>query len=119
MTKTALVRIGRFVRPHGLKGDILVHSFTEVPLAVGTYGPVYALPPETPNYLLEENLPDSFMLNHVRHGSQQASVLVSIEGFTTRTHVETFLKKPLDIFIPRTRLKDHQLGEEEFFLTDL
>jgi 16S rRNA processing protein RimM len=119
MTKTAFVRIGRFIRPHGLKGEILVHCFTEDPFSIGAYGPVYALPPETPNLLSEADLPPPFLLRHVRHGSNQASVLVSIDNLTTRTHVEAFLKNPLDIFVPRARLKDNQLGEEEFFHADL
>jgi 16S rRNA processing protein RimM len=119
MKKQALVRIGRCLRPHGLKGDVLVHAFTEDPLSLGSYGPVYVLPSDLENLILDQPPSQSFTLENIRPGPQTHYVLVAFHGLTTRTHVEEFLKSPRDLFIPRTHLKDESLEDDEFFHTDL
>jgi 16S rRNA processing protein RimM len=119
MTKIALVRIGRCLRPHGLKGDILIHAFTEDPLALESYGAVYALPRDLADLVLESAPPQSFILQNIRPGPQHHSIIATFEGIITRTQVEDFLKVPVDLFIPRARLKDHTLKKDEFFHADL
>jgi len=74
MTEKRII-IGRIVAPHGLRGEVKIKSFTEVPLDVASYGAVLA------------NDGRKFKLSHAR--MQGEAVVVTVEGIADRTSAES------------------------------
>lgn len=97
-----LVCIGLISRSHGVKGDVLVKSFTQKPMDVASYGPV-----KTRNGI-------EILLNVI--GKSRDQLIVRIEGFNTRDQSDA-LKGEL-IYIDKAKLP--KITEcDEYYHNDL
>lgn len=102
MSKDARVLLGRIAGVHGLKGEVVVHAYTEYPEDIAAYGPL------TDTEGLRE-----FELEIVR--ISEKGVIARISGVRDRTHAEPL--KGLELWVPRERLPEAEEGE--FYHADL
>lgn len=103
MTKNkSRVLLGRIAGAHGIRGDVLVHSFTEVPEAIGDYG----------------ELTDADGGRAVRLKVQRVTtkgVIARVAGVSDRTAAETL--KGAELWVERQQLPEAEPGE--FYYEDL
>jgi 16S rRNA processing protein RimM len=100
-----LVPLGEFGRAHGLKGEVRVKSFTEDPVAIGSYGPL----------LLEDGR--TVVLQGVRPvPGTPDMVLARVEGIASREAAEALNRRRL--LVPRDRLPPPE-DEDEYLAADL
>lgn len=104
MTSADWVVIGRFGRPHGLKGFITVHSFTEERDAILQY---------IPWYTLERGIGTRVPLLQTEVNDKH--ILVQIEGMSEREDIARYTNK--DIVIERAQLP--VLPEDDFYWHEL
>jgi 16S rRNA processing protein RimM len=98
-----LVLLGRFGAAHGVRGEVRLVSFTEDPLAIGSYGP-----------LRDAGGARLFELEALR--PQGKDMLVArVKGVKDRNGAEALTG--LDLYIERGRLPPPD--EDEFYLADL
>ncbi|WP_337877112.1 ribosome maturation factor RimM [Elioraea sp.] len=95
------VLLGRFGRPHGVRGLLRVQSFTADPADIAAYGP-----------LADETGTRTFRLRVVQPG---AMPVVAVEGVADREAAARLTGTAL--YVPRDRLPPP--GEEEFYHADL
>lgn len=96
------VLLGRINGPHGIRGDVVVHSFTEVPEAIGDYG----------------ELTDGSGGRPLRLKVQRVTpkgVIARVSGIGDRTAAETL--KGAELWIDRHQLPEAEPGE--FYYEDL
>lgn len=98
------VIIGRFGRPHGVRGLIKVHSFTDPADTIVQYLPWHVLVHDH-----EKLIAVSDVTVREKH------ILVSIENISDRTKVAEFTN--LDIVMPNTRLP--ALANDEYYWHEL
>jgi 16S rRNA processing protein RimM len=100
-----LVLLGEFGRPHGLKGEVRLKSFTADPAAIATYGPLTA--------------DDGRMLtlSSVRQapGGAPDLLVARVEGVGTREGAEALNR--VRLHVAREKLGDPE--EDEFYAADL
>ncbi|MCV0368502.1 ribosome maturation factor RimM [Filomicrobium sp.] len=103
MTKSAgRVLLGRIRGAHGIRGDVLVHSFTELPEAIGDYG----------------ELTDCDGGRALRLKVQRVTpkgVIARVTGVSDRTAADAL--KGAELWIDRGQLPDAEPGE--FYYEDL
>jgi len=87
---------------HGIKGEVRVKTFTEDPIALGKYGPLYAADGRV------------FKVAGIRPAKDV--VIVRFEGVNDRNTAETLNGEAL--FVDRSALPE-ELTEEEFYHADL
>ncbi|MGL5362758.1 MAG: ribosome maturation factor RimM [Bosea sp. (in: a-proteobacteria)] len=102
-TDPDLVLVGRFGRPHGVKGELRLQSFTQDPLAIADYGP-----------LSSADGRKTFTLEWVR--PQGDILVVRVKGVASREAAEALTN--LELHIPRAKLPLAD-GEDEFLAADL
>ncbi len=102
-TDPDLVLVGRFGRPHGIKGELRLQSFTQAPLAIAEYGP-----------LSSGDGTRAFTLEWVR--PQGEMLVVRVKGVASREAAEALTN--LELYVPRARLPLAD-GEDEFLAADL
>ena len=95
------ILIGRILAAHGLKGEVKIKSFTEVPLDIASYGAVITSDGR------------KFTLEHER--LQGETVIALIKGIADRTSAESL--RGLDLYIDRADLPE--TDEDEFYHADL
>lgn len=100
--KGSRVLLGRIAAPHGIRGDVVIESYTAEPADIAAYG---ALESEDGARRLEVSV--------VRVTPK--GVIAHIAGIDDRTSAEAF--KGLALYVDRARLPE--TGEEEFYRTDL
>jgi 16S rRNA processing protein RimM len=98
-----LLLVGRFGAPHGVRGEIRLRSFTEVPEAIAGY-----------SRLLDATASRSFVIEALRPLKGE-HFRAKLRGITTRSAAEALAN--LELFVPRASLPD--LAAEEFYLADL
>ena len=100
-----LVVVAQFGAAHGVRGEIRLKSFTEDPLAVGSYGPLESADGRT------------FVIATARPAAGKATdmLVVAVEGVATRDQAEALNR--LELLIPRDRLPD--ADPDEFYHADL
>lgn len=96
------VRLGVIVGARGIKGEVRIKSFTDVPEDVAAYGPLFDKTGER-----------RFDLKVT--GSQKGLVLARIEGVGDRNAAEAL--KRTDLFVEREQLPEPEDGE--FYHADL
>ncbi|AGA65262.1 16S rRNA processing protein RimM [Liberibacter crescens BT-1] len=89
--------------PHGLKGELHVRSYANVPLALGHYGILYAL--------------DGRKFKIVTLFQKKNKIIVLFDGIRNRVDAEKLNK--LDLYIKRNSMDNNLLEEDEFFSVDL
>jgi len=87
---------------HGIKGEVRVKTFTEDPMALGTYGPLYAVDGRT------------FTVAAIRPAKEV--VIVRFKGIDDRNAAEALNGEAL--YVDRSALPE-KLEEEEFYHADL
>jgi len=98
-----LVLLGRFGAPHGVRGEIRLQSFTEEPLSIADYGPLY-----------DNSGARRFVLKGAREQGREMLV-VSVEGVTHREAAQQLTG--VELYLPRESLPAPE--EDEFYLADL
>jgi 16S rRNA processing protein RimM len=102
LSKKNLIEIGSFVGAHGIKGEVKLKSFTEIPENIFSFREIFIESSENPVKLkLIRKLKQTFVCK--------------IENIETRTDAENF--KGLKLFITRKSLP--KLTNEEFYHSDL
>ena len=96
------ILVGRFGAPHGVRGEVRLQSFTQDPLAIGSYGP------------LAGSNGRLFTLKSVRLVKDNMLV-VRVEGVADRTGAEALTH--IDLSLDRSALPPPD--EDEFYITDL
>jgi 16S rRNA processing protein RimM len=97
-----LVLLGRFGAPHGVRGELRLHSFTADPLSIADYGP-----------LTDATGARRFDLTKLR--SQGKDLIARVAGVDDRNGAEALTN--LDLYAPRENLPPPE--EDEFYLADL
>jgi 16S rRNA processing protein RimM len=96
------VLLGEITGVHGIRGDLLVRSYTETPEAVAGYGP-----------LTDASGAQRFLLKVVR--STDKGIVARVEGITDRTAAEKL--RGTKLFVERARLPETEAAE--FYHADL
>jgi len=99
----AVILMGRFGAPHGVRGEIRLQSFTEEPLAIAGYGPLF-----------DKSGERRFVLKSAREQGRDMLV-VSVEGVADRDAAQRLAG--IELYLPRESLPAPQ--EDEFYLADL
>ncbi len=102
-TDTKLVVMGVITNAHGIRGEVKIKSFTEVPEDIAAYGP-----------LLLDDGPRTVEILRVRPA--KGLLIAKIAGVTDRNAAE--LLKGRKLKLPRERLPEPE-DEDEFYHTDL
>ena len=97
-----LVLLGDIGRPQGLKGELRLRSFTEMPQAIADYGP-----------LQDETGAVFFEIVALR--SDAKGLVARLKGVATREEAEALTGTKL--YVPRDRLPE--AGKEEWYWADL
>ena len=103
MSKTDMITLGEISRPHGVRGEVKLKSFTEDPCAIGAYG------------VLVTERGEKVTLKNVRLA--QDHVIARIEGVTDRDAADRLKGRKLQV--DRAALPDDELDEDEAFIADL
>jgi 16S rRNA processing protein RimM len=93
-----LARIGA---PHGVKGAVRIRTFTDDPVTIGDYGPLFAK--DGRSFTLAEIRPD------------KAGVVARLEGVADRNAAEAL--KGVELYVDRSVLPPPE--EDEFYYSDL
>ena len=96
------VLLGVVAAPHGVRGLVRVKSFTEDPMAIGTYGP-----------LSDETGKKAYRVEVM--SAARGTVLARIEGVADRTAAEAL--RGLRLYVERSALPE--AGEREWYEADL
>ncbi len=101
------VQIGEFGRAHGLRGEVRLKSFTEDPLAVARYEPLF------------DDYGRRLRITALRPapGSAADMLIASIEGIADRDLAEALNRR--GVFTTRAAIAATGAGEDEFLLADL
>ena len=102
MSKKNLIEIGSFVGVHGIKGEVKLKSFTEIPENIFSYKEIFIESSENP-----------IKLELIRKFKQ--IFVCKIENVETRNDAENF--KGLKLFVSRESFP--KLADEEFYYSDL
>ena len=103
---SALVLLGEFGRPHGLRGEVRLNAFTADPLAIASYGE------------LVDGTGRRFWLAAIRPapGGGPGLLIAQVEGVTKREEAEAL--NGARLFVPRARIDTPQ-EEDTYLLADL
>ena len=102
MERQAFVEIGLFIGPHGIKGEVKVKSFTEIPENLFVYEEFFL-----------GNQTKPIKLKLVRKVKQ--NLICIVEDIKTRNEAEKF--KNLTLYVKRDNLP--LLNDDEFYQRDL
>ena len=102
MSNKNLLEIGLLVGVHGIKGEVKLKSYTEIPENLFSYKDFYT-----------ENSNKPINLKFVRKVKQ--NLICKIENISTRTDAEKL--RGLKLFINRNKLS--KLSDDEFYQADL
>jgi 16S rRNA processing protein RimM len=96
------ILLGRIAGAHGIRGEVLIHSYADVPEDIGAYGP-----------LSDAAGARSFEIESARATSK--GVVARLEGVRDRNAAEAL--KGTELYVDRNRLPD--AGEDAFYHADL
>jgi 16S rRNA processing protein RimM len=104
VAEDASVRIllGRIAAAHGLRGEVLIHSFAEVPESIAAYGPL-------------SDRAGSKTFTITRAKATAKGVLACLMGVADRTAAEAL--KGVELYVDRDRLPPP--AKDEFYHADL
>ncbi len=97
------ILLGRITGPHGIQGDVLVHSFAAVPEDIAAYGP-----------LADKTGARTFRLRILRT-TPKGALIARIVGIRDRNAAEAL--KGVELYVARDKLPDPDDGE--FYYADL
>src|SRR5690242_3978196 len=96
------ILLGRIAGAHGVRGEVLIHAFTDPPENVAAYGP-----------LVDEAGARTFRIDRARAAGK--GVVARLRGVTDRTAAEAL--KGTSLYVDRAQLP--AAGEGEFYHADL
>lgn len=96
------VLVGEIGAPQGLKGDVRLHSYTQEPQAIASYGP-----------LEDEAGARSFEIESLRDTPK--ALIARLKGVANRDAAQSLTGTKL--YIPRARLPEQE--EDEWYVADL
>jgi 16S rRNA processing protein RimM len=99
---TGRILLGRIAGAHGLKGEVLIHSFASVPESIAAYGP-----------LSDADGGQTFTITRAKPTAK--GVLARLAGVADRTAAEALAG--VELYIARARLPPP--AEDEFYHADL
>jgi 16S rRNA processing protein RimM len=99
-----MILMGAIAGVHGVKGEVKVKSFTEDPLAIVSYGPLY------------DEQGRAFALKLSSRAAKDAIVIARIDGIADRNAAEAL--KGRRLYAPRDALPAIE-AEDEFYASDL
>lgn len=99
---TSRILLGRIIGAHGIRGDVVIHSFAGTPEDIGAYGP-----------LSDKTGTKTFKLSGVR--ATQKGVIARVAGVTDRTAAEAL--KSTELYVSRDKLPEPDDGE--YYVADL
>ena len=85
-----MILLGRIVGAHGIKGDVIVHSFAAVPEDIGAYGP-----------LSDKSGARTFRLRVLRL-TPKGAVIARVVGVADRNAAEAL--KGIDLYVAREQM---------------
>ncbi len=100
--KPNLVLLGRIAGAHGIRGEVLIKTFTHVPEAIGAYGP-----------LGDKSGARTFEIQSVRATAK--GVVARLRGIADRNAAEAL--KGVELYVERERLP--AAADGEFYHADL
>ncbi|PPC87484.1 MAG: 16S rRNA processing protein RimM [Hyphomicrobium sp.] len=101
-TKQRLILLGQIASAHGIRGDVLVRTFTGSPADIASYGP-----------LSDANGAKFYKLRVVRVTDK--GIVARIDGVTDRNSAEAL--RGQDLYVERAKLPP--ANDEEFYHADL
>ncbi len=96
------ILLGRIAGAHGIRGEVIVHAFTEPPENIAAYGPLF-----------DESGARTFRIEIVHVTAK--GVVARLEGVSDRTAAEAL--KGVDLYVDRDRLP--AAAEGEYYHADL
>lgn len=96
------VRLGHIAGPHGVRGDVLIKSYTDVPQDIASYGPLHTQHGTT--------------LKIIKCRSSSKGVVAFLEGVTSRSAAEAL--KGTELSVDRDQLPE-PVDDDEWYVTDL
>jgi 16S rRNA processing protein RimM len=97
------ILLGRISGAHGIRGEVVIHTYTAAPEDIGTYGP-----------LLDKSGAQSFRIRSARV-TTKGGVVARLEGISDRNAAEVL--KGVELYVDRDKLP--QAAEGEFYHADL
>lgn len=98
------VKLGRIIKPHGIKGDVVIRVFCASPLDLSRY----------PTLFDAQQI--AYKLQNFRLGTASDTVIAHIPGCTTRNQAEAL--RDLDLYVERNQLPPTE-DEDTFYIHDL
>ena len=102
MDAQPLVLIGKILSPHGVKGQVKLWSYAELPYNLVSYGPLY-------------NKAGTRTFSITLHGQTQGGLIGNIEGVTSRDDAEKL--RNTELYIPRSALPE--TTSSQYYQSDL
>jgi 16S rRNA processing protein RimM len=99
-----MILMGAIAGVHGIRGEVKVKSFTEDPMSIAAYGPLY------------DEQGRSFALKLTSKGAKDSVVIARIDGIADRNAAEAL--KGRRLYAPREVLPAIE-AEDEFYASDL
>ena len=98
-----MVCLGRIIGAHGIRGEVKIDSFTELPEEIGAYGE-----------LSDESGARTFEITELYEGPK--GILARLKGVTDRNAAEDL--RGMRLYVPRSRLPRLK-DDDEFYQADL
>ncbi|MEM7619416.1 MAG: ribosome maturation factor RimM [Pseudomonadota bacterium] len=102
--KTNLICLGGITGGRGIKGDVLITSYTEPPENIAIYGPLW-----------DQHQERTFLIEHCKPTPK--GVIAHIKGINTRNDADNL--KGLSLYVPRSALPDDEADEDSWYHVDL
>ena len=99
-----MILLGAIAGVHGIRGEVKVKSFTEDPMSIAAYGPLY------------DEQGRTFALKLTSKGAKDSVVIARIDGIADRNAAEAL--KGRRLYAPREALPAIE-AEDEFYASDL
>jgi 16S rRNA processing protein RimM len=99
-----MILLGAIAGVHGIKGEVKVKSFTEDPMSIAAYGPLY------------DEQGRAFALKLTSKAARDSIVIARIDGIADRSAAEAL--KGRRLYAPREALPAIE-AEDEFYASDL
>ena len=99
-----MILLGAIAGVHGIRGEVKVKSFTEDPMSIAAYGPLY------------DEQGRTFALQLTSKGAKDSVVIARIDGIADRNAAEAL--KGRRLYAPREALPAIE-AEDEFYASDL
>ncbi len=97
-----MILLGKILSPHGVRGQVKVWSYAELPYNLVSYGALY-----------DRTGKRQFRLT--LHGQTQGGLIADIEGVTTRDEAERL--RNTELYVPRTALPKPE--QNQYYQNDL